>query len=69
MPDFQHRLNRIPEDLFLRDGEIVIFMDSKLSAELMTRNIKKLQEQGCEKFGRFRGFDVFRKAGTDGLPE
>ncbi|MCK5793460.1 MAG: hypothetical protein KAH12_02055, partial [Anaerolineales bacterium] len=61
--------NRIPEDLFLREGEIVLFVDRRLSVKLKTRNIKKLQEQGCEKFGRFESFDVFRRDAADGLPE
>lgn len=62
-------INEIPEDLFRRDGTVLIFVDMKLPAEVKSENIEKLTEKGFERSRRFRGFVVFRRDKTDGLQE
>lgn len=62
-------IEEIPENLFLREGTILAFVDTKLPGSVMSENIENLNEHGFQRSGRFGGFIVFRRVGTDGFQE
>ena len=53
--------NRIPEKLFSKRGEILVFIDKSLLADLRQEAIEMLSAHGFERFSRYPGFSVFRR--------
>jgi hypothetical protein len=56
--------NQIPEDLFGRESEILVFLDIRLSREVRRDNSENLEKHGFQRSDSFRGFAVFKRVST-----
>lgn len=52
-------IERIPEELFSREGKMMVFLDSRFSGKLRSENISRLDRQGFKMVGRYGGFNLF----------
>ena len=53
--------NKVSEDLFLFEPEILAFVDNQVSREIRINNIENLEKHGFRRSGSFRGFLVFKR--------